>query len=470
MMTHEGESSNITPAGEGLLEPLASESAGNLVMTATFIRSRVSFWGIRSGLSLLDQGLTSGAGFVVNILLARWMPAEGYGAFAVAFAAYLFVSGFQNVLLLEPLSVMGPSRHSDNLPAYFRAQIVFHVFLTGTLAVVALVVGLILWRVSPGSLLIDAVLGGGVALPFLLLLWLVRRLCYVLQRPAIAAMGSAIYLAFVLAGMFALERFGRLGTLSAFLMMGSGSVLAALLLLWYLGLLKSGKSLDSRISWRCVLLENWTYGRWLVGSTVLFSVSSQIQTFFVAAILGLGATGTLRAMQVPSLVMTQIVTAIGLLVLPTFSYDFGKGLLGRLRHKAVFVSLALFLAGVGFVAFLLLMGGRVEHLLYGGKYASHAGLMAMLALIPVCSGFSMGFGMAMRASQKPHFDLLANAIAAPVGVLSAIFFMRWWGLMGAAASMVTSFAMASVVTYISYRTVIKGKMSTRLTEDLATNA
>jgi hypothetical protein len=37
-------------------------------------------------------------------------------------------------------------------------------------------------------------------------------------------------------------------------------------------------------------------------------------------------------------------------------------------------------------------------------------------------------------------DLLANAIAAPVAVASALSFIRWWGLAGAAASMVTGFA------------------------------
>ena len=47
------------------------------------------------------------------------------------------------MLLLEPLSVMGPSRHADRLPAYFGAQIAFHGVLTGLLAVLALVSGLI---------------------------------------------------------------------------------------------------------------------------------------------------------------------------------------------------------------------------------------------------------------------------------------------------------------------------------------
>ncbi|HLJ15608.1 MAG TPA: polysaccharide biosynthesis C-terminal domain-containing protein [Bryobacteraceae bacterium] len=470
MTTDRSEFTDVASVADELPASLPSSSATHEVTVPKLTRSRVQIWGMRSGLSLVDQGLTSGAGFAVNILLARWLPAEVYGAFAVTFAAYLFVSGFHNVLLLEPLSVMGPARHAERLPAYFRAQVVFHALLTGVLAVVALMAGFVMWRVSPGSVLIGALVGGGVALPFMLLLWLVRRLCYVVQRPAVASVGSATYLLFVLAGMYFLGRLGRLGSCTAFLLMGCGSVVAALLLFWRLGLITRREANQHRVSWKGVAKENWFYGRWLVGSTVLFSISSQTQTFLVAAFLGLGATGTLRAMQVPSLVMSQVVTAIGLLVLPTFSYDFGKGLADRLRHKAALVSVALFLAAACFAALLLLLGGRVEHLLYGGKYAGHASLMAVLALIPVCSAFSMGFGMAMRASQKPHFDLLANAIAAPIGVLSAVYFMRWWGLMGAAASMVVSFAVASVVTYMSYRKVIMRNTSSPFREDLATRA
>jgi len=141
----------------------------------------------------------------------------------------------------------------------------------------------------------------------------------------------------------------------------------------------------------------------------------------------------------PASAITQAVTAAGLLVLPGLSYDFGRGLTGRMRQKAVIVSGSLCAAGICFAAILWMVAGRVEHLLFGGKYAAYAWLMPMLALIPAANGLTMGFSTALRASQKPHFDLLANAVAAPVAVVSAVNFIRWWGVAGAAASMVAGF-------------------------------
>jgi O-antigen/teichoic acid export membrane protein len=204
--------------------------------------------------------------------------------------------------------------------------------------------------------------------------------------------------------------------------------------------------------WRHVLRENWIYGRWLVGSTVLNSVSTQVQMFLVASTVGLAAAGVLRAMQIPALVMTHVVSATGLLILPAFSYDFGNGYITRLRHKARLVSVGLAGGTLAFTAVLASIAQRTEHLLYGGKYSDHAWLMPMFALVPAALGASIGYSMALRAMHRPHFDFVANAIAAPIGVLSAIGLMHWWGLGGAAASMVLSYIAYAVVSCWIYGT------------------
>src|SRR5207237_8631889 len=94
----------------------------------------VRTWGIKAGVSIVEQGLVSGAGFLLSFLLARWLSSEAYGAFAVAFATLLFLSGFHNVLLLEPMSVMGPARYANQASAYFAAQLKIHKLLRSLLA------------------------------------------------------------------------------------------------------------------------------------------------------------------------------------------------------------------------------------------------------------------------------------------------------------------------------------------------
>jgi len=414
-------------------------------------RGRLRAWGWLSILSLVDQGLASGAGFGVNLLLARWMAAEVYGGFAMAFAGFLFIAGVYNVLLLEPMSVLGPSRHAGRLSAYFRAQIAVHAILVGALSGLALLAGALLWKVVPASPLIGAVMGAGLALPFLLLTWLSRRMCYATQRPGLAILGSAFYLGFVCAGLFVLAKLAWLSSFSAFGLMGCGSLLSAGLLLCRMGLWNHGLGGQVETSCGTVLVENWRYGKWLLGSTVLFSISSQAQMFLVAGMLGLGAVGILRAIQLPSLLMIQVVTAAGMLIPPALSRDFGRGAIQELRHKATIASASLGGLACCFAVMLALGAGRVEHLLFGGRYAAYAWLMPVLALLPVASGFNQGFSLALRATQRPYFDLIANAIAASVGILSALFLIHWWGVAGAAASMVASFAALPIVSYLFCR-------------------
>lgn len=437
----------------------AAESAAQISVAAEteevsslrLTRARLRFWGMKSALTLVDQGLTSIAGFGVNLMLARWLAPELYGAFAVVFAAFIFISGFHNVLLLEPLSVMGPSRHVQRLPNYFRAQIAVHAILVGVLALAGLLAGMILWRIAPNSPLVSAVFGAALVLPVLLLLWLARRMCYVMQRPEIAVCGSAANFVLIAAGLAALNYSGRVNSFNTFLLMGGASLIATWILIRRLGLEFKSDAGSEAVSWRSVLRENWKYGRWLVGSTVLLSITIQTQMFLVAGFLGLGAAGVLRAMQLPSLVMTQVVMATGLLIIHAFSYDFGSGRIKQLRRKAGLVSVALTGVAITCVLILMAVSGPLEHILFNGKYAAYVWLMPLLALVPAANSFSIGYSMALRASQRPHFDLIANAIAAPVGLISGLAFMHWWGIGGAAGSMVLGFAVQGAVIFVCFQ-------------------
>jgi O-antigen/teichoic acid export membrane protein len=411
--------------------------------------NRVRTWGIKSGLSIVDQGLVSGTGFLLTFLLARWLNSEVYGAFAVAFATLLFLSGFHSVLLLEPMSVMGPARYSNRTSAYFAAQLKIHKLLGALLAGALLLMALFMKLLGTNRELVTATAASAFALPFFLMLWLVRRMAYMVQRPSIAGWASAGYFLLTLIGLLVLHSMSILSPATAFLAMGSAGLLSAALPLRQLGML--GAKTDEQYSWKAVAQENWNYGRWLVLSTALFSAAAQIQTYLTAGLLGLGAAGIFRAMQVPSLVMAQIVTAVGLLVLPSMSHEFGLGQFARLRRKAVLVSAFLTLIALGYAAVLGLFAAPIEHLLYKEKYSLYVQLIPILGLVPVCTGLASGFSMSVRSSQKPHIDLVANAISAPVGLITAAVFIRLWRLNGAALSLVAGFAAYAAVFCWSFQ-------------------
>jgi O-antigen/teichoic acid export membrane protein len=158
----------------------------------------------------------------------------------------------------------------------------------------------------------------------------------------------------------------------------------------------------------------------------------------------------LRAMQLPALLIIQVSTATGFLVLPVFAYDFSMSAIRKMRQKAIVVS-------VGISTFALILGGvtwafsgPIERALFSGKYASYAWLMPVLVLMTIALGPMQGFGMALRAIRKPKFDLVSGLLAAPIAMLCAYFGTMRWGLAGAAWSLVIGFAIQGVVTTLYF--------------------
>ena len=135
-------------------------------------------WLRKGSLALLDQGLVSGSNFLVSILLARWLTRDQYGAYAMGFSIFIFLYGFQNAFLLEPMSVFGPESYSGLSPHTSGNYSGFHFVLAFGLAV-AVVVGIIfLPFFTADRALTSAMWGVCVAIPLILFYWICRRATY----------------------------------------------------------------------------------------------------------------------------------------------------------------------------------------------------------------------------------------------------------------------------------------------------
>lgn len=416
----------------------------------SFSVSRLKNWGLRGGTAIMDQGIYSGSNFLVNILLARWMNTESYGAFAVAFYILLAFAGLHNAIILEPMSVLGPSKYPEHLMEYFGGQIRIHSLLTGSMAL-ALIIGGggLIWKHTAGPLG-EALLGAGAALPFILFYWLIRRFFYALQRPGKALAGSALYFLISLAGLLILRHGDLITPGTGFVLMGLASLGSGGLI--YGWVRKDNGKGDSKIlAWSGMLKEQWQYGRWLVAQTALQLGICLVQPFIVAILLGLEAAGVLRAMTNFMLPMAQTVTAAGILGIPLMSAEFGRGNLAAIRRKGLIILISLTTVAVVYELMLLVLGASLEKWFYGGKFAAFAWLIPVLGLIPVFEAWSNGYSLVLRAIQKPQHILVVFLVAAPVGFISSVVLTKGYGIGGAAASSVLTLGVSTLVTFYLYR-------------------
>jgi len=404
---------------------------------------------MRLSLSLVDSGATVSAGLLVNLLLARWLPALHYGAFALVFALFLFLAGLHNALVLEPMSVNGPANHPRNLADYFEAQIWVHLAFTAVLAAPLLLAAALLALSGYGGPLPGALLGAGLAFPFVLLLWLARRMCRILARPVSAISASACSLVLLLCGLLALQVTRKTTPFLVFLLFGFASLCTALLIFHKLQI-GLDETRPCSVSWRSAAAENWRYGRWLLGGEVCVASLSQTPMLLVPVFLGLAAAGEFRALQIPALLMLKCSAAGAMFLLPSFARESlnGSRCLRQLAHRA---SLGLAGASLLFAALLCFIAAPVERLLFGGKFASDAWLIPVFVIIPVSAAFASGYSMALRAMKRPNFDRLANGIAAAVSVQGAFLFIPLWGLAGAAISLASGFVVHAAVVCLCFR-------------------
>jgi O-antigen/teichoic acid export membrane protein len=412
--------------------------------------SQWKYWSTRlSFSSLADPGAMVSAGIVVNVLLAQWLAAEQYAGFVLAFGVFLLLAVVHNVLVLEPMSVLGPSTDSGNTADYFEAQIWVHLAVSAALAVPLFVAGALAALFAHTSHLAGAFFGAGLALPFILLLRFARRLCNILQRPVVALAGSLCNLGFLLVGVLALQARHKLTPLHVFSVLGFSGLCAALLLFHKLQI-GLDESRECSVSWRSTAGENWRYGRSLVGGAFASATLGQSTIVLAPMFLGLAGAAKLYAMQIPALVMLQCATTAGMLLLPGFARESFPRNSKRVRQLAHRVSLSLAIVALVVAAILYFAAAPLERLLFGGKFAGSAWLIPWLMVIPLAAGFANGYSMALKALRQPQFDTLATRIAAIVSVQAAFLFIPLWGLAGAAISLASGYVVHAAVVYVCF--------------------
>ena len=305
----------------------------NMMLSLSF--PHLKRWFLKGGTAILDQGIFSGSNFILSLLLARWLDPSSYGAFAVAFTVYLFFTGFHNAIILEPISVLGPSNYSENLKGYLSAQYRLHFLITLPLGFLMVIVG---WLVGMFS---DTILGSGLVsigfvLPFLLLIWLSRRISYLLHKPKAALIASSAYMTTLLLGMVYLHSFSDEMLPYWFLLMGLASLVGSVASQSVDSLDLITKHIPNIMN---LMKEQWVFGRWVMFATIFYFIGSQIQIFVVVSSLGLDAAGAFRAVQNLTLPVFQVFAAISTLVFPLVAFEYGQKQFLLMKRKAIQVTL-----------------------------------------------------------------------------------------------------------------------------------
>ncbi len=403
-------------------------------------------WATKGSLAILDQGLFSGANFLVNILLARWLSPEEYGAFAVALSIFYLLVGFHTAVLTEPMMVFGAGKYREHFRKYLGMLFYGHWAIS---VLISLGLGGASWfLIRRGSPLGEALLGLAVASPFLLLLWLMRRACYANMRPAWAVAGSVINLLAVLAGLFLLWQAGLLSTLTGLVLLGAAAGTASLGLA-ILSLRPSVWGFWGNPMPGMVLRDHWGYGSWNFLGVIAYWASGQILMLLIPLFLGLAASAAVAAVWNLYRPVSLFMQSLGLVLLPIFSRWIGDGLENsEVRRRATRFAL-LFGGTVAMYGLVLSIGTKqILHLLYVGKYDEYWLLVALFGLSTAASTATGMFILALKAYGRTDAASGVWTLSALLVSLGSVPMMKIAGLEGAIFSVMVAYSVACWMAYV----------------------
>jgi O-antigen/teichoic acid export membrane protein len=390
----------------------------------------------RAGLAVLGQALFAGSHFLVNVFLARWLSAEQYGAFALAFSCFLLFSMLYSACIYEPMIVFGSGSYADSFRSYLAILVRSNLALLAAVSASMLAVSLLLGRMYSSSVQ-HAFAALAIAAPFIMLTWLGRGGFYARLQPGEAAVGGVFYFAIMVGVLYLLRLKNQLSPGTAFLAMGLAGLVSSLYLLVRLS--SQSHQVSDEVTLRAVANNHWRYGKWAVASAVVAWFPDNIYYAVLPALSGLGATAALRALINLINPVLHVLYALSAVLIPTLVRHRGRsGIAGMTQTMKTLLSL---LVPVSIVYLATLWGFRLAlfRIFYGGNYREYSGLpIFLVGLIPIAAGAAMVLGAGLRAIERPSSVFWGYVAASVSTVFLGLPLAYVWGVAGAAAGMLIS--------------------------------
>jgi O-antigen/teichoic acid export membrane protein len=415
-------------------------------------------WITKGFWAVMDQGLFATSNFAINILLARWLTPYDYGAFGAAFAVFLFIGSLHQAAFQEPMLVFGPGKYRERLPEYLGALVYWHFAFSALSSVVLALGGLGFWWWGSGAV---AVVLFALALtgPFSLLLWLMRRACYVRFEPRLAATGGAWYMILMLVTAYGLYWGDLLSAASGLGVMAVSSLAVSLWLAVRLNVKCPPLRGDGLV--RESFRNHWQYGRWSLVNQGLNWIPLNIPYLILPIWGGLVAGASFKALMNLIMPVLQGVWALSTLFLPALVRARSKGY-ARFNSQVRLALIPLVLGPALCCVLLGLFHNRLISWLYAGQYTEYAYLLWLLGLCPVLVAVKLVVGNALRALERPDWLILSYVLPAVSALTLGMALVYYGGIAGSVLMLLISQALSAALAVVFYRRVRRAPETSRL--------
>lgn len=383
----------------------------------------------RASWNLIDQGVYSLANMLLNIVVARFVSADAFGAFAIGFLIYGIGVAVAKAASGQPLQI----RHSSDSPENFRAATARANGATLAMGLVGSAVLVVFWLIL-GGLVGEVLLALAVCLPWLMVQDNFRMAFFANGQPHFAALIDIVKAVLQFGFLFALIALGWTDVGVLTLSWGAAGILSAVLGGF---LLKSWPQISATIGW---FRDKKDLVKYLLGMYVLGLGASQLGQLLVPVLGTPRDSGAIRAgdtLRGPLNVLGQAGLAFAV---PEISRRGEMGASARLKGMWV-LSAALGLMAATYVGVLLIIPDSLGVAMFSETWEGAQEVILPLGVLSVVASFTSGAGALLLGMGLAKRTFRINVVKAPVLLIMLIPGTYFAGAPGAAWAM----ALAEIV-------------------------
>jgi O-antigen/teichoic acid export membrane protein len=380
-------------------------------------------------LTLIDQVVVSGASFLAGVIIGRSCAKEQFGLYFLGLTIIGMVMELQYVAIWSPYIFFSPQLSKSAQAMYTGSSLLHQLAFSALSMLILTVIGISLSTTGLGPHGLESVIWVlVVVISFITLREYIRRILIVRLRMMAALVFDSLTTILQISGLFLVAFLGELTAARAFGVFGLGCALTTLF--WFIWARQDFTfSLKQAIK---DLGQNWSFGRWVLGSSTATFLGSQMFPWFLASYSGAAAVGILAACQGVVALANPFLQGSCIFLESKAAHSFAQG--GRIRLRR-FLGKSTMLMGMVlglFCAAIFAFGDQLAVLLYGSKYGGNHVVIFLLALTALVSALDSGIYYGIRASGRPDLNFKINLIRLGVTITLGLWLVHTYGLLGVA--------------------------------------
>ncbi|HTH17238.1 MAG TPA: lipopolysaccharide biosynthesis protein [Magnetospirillum sp.] len=377
-------------------------------------------------LSLIEQGLISGANFFALLLLARGFDADDFGTFSFAWLTLLFVVNIQRSAVVVPFVIhtAEPGVLQQEAPAWRRLSLWTTALSTVSLGLIAACLPLFK---APEWMETAFVMAAIFVTPTFAYEFR-RRWLIQLDRFGTTVLAAATYATLYVAGIVVAVVTHRLElAAAAFLAANGGAALLCAILAPRL------PPPDKPPEFGPFLRNLGHFIGWSVAANLAYNGYGHLPPLILGALAGPGPVALFQAMRNFTQPLSTAATAVDNFDKPRAARALAAHGVTGLRRALTHTTAAMAGMTLPYVVLLILLGDRLVNMLYGPRYGDPTLVLAWFAAVHVAVVFVYPLETALFLLRRPDLLFRGRVVSAVIGVALCFVLVPDWGLGGAMA-------------------------------------